>query len=146
MPPPYKNATCRGSYALGTACGHCERCADDRERMLDKSLKDRPEDTWKAELHEMHHRLAIALGLPPTGPHTTDWEGLIERAAHYYKVGDQPNRTDHDPLPSRWTDEVLEAFVRQDVAANAIIAFRQMRALESLAESLAELGRYLTTK
>jgi len=27
--PPYetfKNPTCRGSYSLGTACGHCEKC------------------------------------------------------------------------------------------------------------------------
>lgn len=22
----FKNATCRGAYAFGTACGHCERC------------------------------------------------------------------------------------------------------------------------
>jgi hypothetical protein len=29
----YQNATCRGSYALGTACGHCERCADERARL-----------------------------------------------------------------------------------------------------------------
>lgn len=29
MPRPYKSATCRGSYALGTACGRCERCADE---------------------------------------------------------------------------------------------------------------------
>lgn len=26
MPDDFKSAVCRGSYALGTACGHCERC------------------------------------------------------------------------------------------------------------------------
>lgn len=26
MPDEFKGAVCRGSYALGTACGHCERC------------------------------------------------------------------------------------------------------------------------
>jgi hypothetical protein len=35
-------------------------------------------DVWQQELHEMHHRLAEALGIPPTGPNTMDWEGLLE--------------------------------------------------------------------
>lgn len=26
----YKNAVCKGSYMLGTACGRCERCEDNR--------------------------------------------------------------------------------------------------------------------
>jgi len=29
--PEFKHATCRGSYALGTACGNCERCTWERE-------------------------------------------------------------------------------------------------------------------
>lgn len=28
----YKNAVCRGSYALGSACGRCEKCVDQKER------------------------------------------------------------------------------------------------------------------
>lgn len=35
MPPPYKGATCRGAYALGTACGHCEKCRDEAQARLD---------------------------------------------------------------------------------------------------------------
>lgn len=29
----YKNPVCRGSYALGTACGHCERCSEQFKKM-----------------------------------------------------------------------------------------------------------------
>jgi hypothetical protein len=29
----YKAATCKGSYLLGSACGHCERCADELKRL-----------------------------------------------------------------------------------------------------------------
>ena len=31
--PKYSRPTCRGSYMLRTACGHCERCAEERARM-----------------------------------------------------------------------------------------------------------------
>lgn len=30
---PFHGPVCRGSYAFGTACGHCERCALDPRRL-----------------------------------------------------------------------------------------------------------------
>lgn len=35
--PTFTRATCRGSFALGTACGHCERC--DWERAAGGGLR-----------------------------------------------------------------------------------------------------------
>lgn len=33
-PPTFTKPTCRGCYALGTACGHCEKCAWERTHLL----------------------------------------------------------------------------------------------------------------
>jgi hypothetical protein len=40
----YKNNVCRGAYALGTACGHCEKCMSELEKMCvgdSKKYKDK---------------------------------------------------------------------------------------------------------
>jgi hypothetical protein len=35
----YKNPVCRGSWALGTACGHCERCQETSPSKKDTAPK-----------------------------------------------------------------------------------------------------------
>lgn len=35
--PQFKGATCRGCYAFGTACGHCERCTWEKEHGTERN-------------------------------------------------------------------------------------------------------------
>lgn len=49
MPKQYAKPTCRGSYFLGTACGKCERCEDERNaparlRRIERDLRSMIED------------------------------------------------------------------------------------------------------
>ena len=41
-PPEFNGATCRGSYAFGTACGLCEKCEWERELILASETNKRP--------------------------------------------------------------------------------------------------------
>lgn len=51
--PPYetfKRPTCRGSYRLGTACGHCEKCAWEQREMRRDADKTEIIDARENEL------------------------------------------------------------------------------------------------
>jgi hypothetical protein len=37
------DATCRGSWMLGTACGHCFRCRDEARELIPRLLIERKE-------------------------------------------------------------------------------------------------------
>lgn len=42
MSKEYKNPICRGSIMLGTACGHCERCEDERLAIQKAKMTEEP--------------------------------------------------------------------------------------------------------
>lgn len=51
--PPFETftgPTCRGSYALGTACGHCEKCAWERSLASDPTMPESPTPDIGAEI------------------------------------------------------------------------------------------------
>jgi hypothetical protein len=47
--PTFSGPTCRGSYALNSACGHCERCAWEREHGPKMAIYLVPEDEGYTE-------------------------------------------------------------------------------------------------
>jgi len=50
----YRSPVCRGSYVLGTACGRCERCAEERAK-IDTSEEDPAWYVeWRGDLSTRH--------------------------------------------------------------------------------------------
>ena len=61
----YSGVTCRGCYALGTACGRCERCAQERLRMSLNDMRIAEEITPEVRaLTEVMQIVAPAVKLP----------------------------------------------------------------------------------
>jgi hypothetical protein len=51
MIPPYRNAVCRGSLALGTACRRCERCDAEREQMRAQQVSAEKSDAHQPTIN-----------------------------------------------------------------------------------------------
>ena len=58
----YKNATCRGAYTLGTACGHCERCTEELNR-LNSHYKTTTLEAWDKWYSTLPISLKLKLSL-----------------------------------------------------------------------------------
>jgi hypothetical protein len=54
--PKYKNAVCRGSLALGSACGKCERCKEEINKLIALTVKD--DLTLEQQAEQLKSKLA----------------------------------------------------------------------------------------
>jgi len=52
MTKTYQGVICRGCYALGTACGRCEKCEDERKQFMAAGKPD-PKKPWPSPSSEM---------------------------------------------------------------------------------------------
>lgn len=84
----YKSTVCRGSYALGTACGKCEKCVEQKEQFAAKqsvnAALNTPSSALK-EIRELKERVAeLSLELDEARHHrhelASTWRDRAEKA------------------------------------------------------------------
>jgi hypothetical protein len=63
------NATCKGSWRLGTACGDCSRCLEEAKTAIPELISE----TNKLRLANSNLAAAMSCVPPPTKTPSADW-------------------------------------------------------------------------